>query len=314
MPFAPIKDTYFSELVHELTNLELDSNRFDGRGNMAKIGDNQAEFIMASRYSQYNGRYDDTPNYSNYINQLNEQCLTELSFLTREECNTVIRRLGIINERFIKAFTVYSKHFQLYYEGKFSMFDFERDFFYVFNIPDKNGIWRNNGTSLVVSDKFFYDIQDALMFKHGAVLWLSYYLRDMYGIPQPEGTYTPAESDKPNPDRPAITPGFDTYLIEAHRAKLMPYLIENYAGKKPKDIVPMVYALEGLKCLMLNVDKCTQINLINALQKSFGNQLSDSALKTALLNHDPKSMQPDLAKQQKIAQSKQAIEYALKAS
>ena len=86
MPFAPIKDTYFSELIHEMTNLELDSSRFDRHGNMARIGDDQAEFLAASRYSQFNGRYDNATNYGNYINLLCEQCLTELSFLAKEEC------------------------------------------------------------------------------------------------------------------------------------------------------------------------------------------------------------------------------------
>ena len=44
------------------------------------------------------------------------------------------------------------------------------------------------------------DLQDALMFKHGALLWLTYHLRDIYGIPQPEGTTPPSESESPNPD------------------------------------------------------------------------------------------------------------------
>ncbi|GAB3509320.1 hypothetical protein GCM10027341_46200 [Spirosoma knui] len=129
--------------------------------------------------------------------------------------------------------------------------------------------------------------------------------------PAPAPSTLPA-SYKLKTTRSNSTPGFDTYIVEEHRAMLMPYLIENYTGKMPRKIVPMIYALESLGKLKWNVDQSVQTDLIGALQTTFGNQLKDSALKTALLGYDPKSKQPDLAKQQKIDQQKQAIEILLK--
>ena len=202
MPFTHIKETYFSELIHELTNLDLDHSQFDSNGGVIDNDSFNTKYMRASRYSQFNGRYNDKESYANYINRVNEQCLTELSLLSADECKSVLKRLAIINERYEKAYQIFIKHLELYDKGEFNKFDFEIDFFYLFNIPDKNGTWYAGNEPLKVTSDFFTDLQDALMFKHGALLWLTYHLRDIYGIPQPEGTKTPAESDSPNPDRP----------------------------------------------------------------------------------------------------------------
>lgn len=293
MPFTPMKDTYFSELLHELTNLDLDHSQFDSSGNYIDCENYNGEYIRASRYSQFNGKYDDKLNYGNYINQINEQSLTELIFLDVAECKNTLKRLAIIGERFDKAYTIFSKHYHLFSEGNFSNFDFENDFFYLFNIPRKDGMWFTNGNftePLKVSHEFFMDLQDALMYKHGAILWLTYHLRDVYGLPQPEGTKTPAETDNPNPDKPAIQKGFDAYLVEEHRAKITPYLVDNYAAQEPGVYGFMLYALVDSGCMSLISLNGNQSALHRAMQITFGDTGTRQALNTAIRRLDSKEI------------------------
>ena len=136
-------------------------------------------------------------------------------------------------------------------------------------------------------------------------------------IEQIENTLQPApatslpDSDRPRKNRLVSNSGFDTYIVEKHRAKLMPYLMEQYKGMMPKDIVPMLYALEKLEMLTIKVID-GKIDLRSALIKTFGRQLQDSALKASIPTYDPGEKYPDAAKQQKIEQHRQEIDLHMK--
>lgn len=65
--------------------------------------------------------------------------------------------------------------------------------------------------------------------------------------------------------------GFETYINECHRAKLIPYLVEYYEGQKPKQFGYMLYALQTLD-IITNVSlTANQTQLHEALSATFGN-------------------------------------------
>lgn len=122
--------------------------------------------------------------------------------------------------------------------------------------------------------------------------------------------------DKPAPanDQTRLTdgeqPGFDTYIDEQHRTKLMPYLIQHYTNKKPRVIVPVLYALETLGILTCKVDRCDQTNLHNTLTTTFGNVGRRTSLNSSLPLYHKDSISS--TKRQKVEQHKQQIEAFLK--
>lgn len=278
MPFANIRDSYFSELITELTNLELDHSSETDDGRPINRDNWNAKYIRASKYSQKNGEQNSKPNYGNYINNLLQQCLTELSFLSIDECQQVLKRLDIISERIEKAWEVWKKHSARFNENEFDDFDFEIDFFYLFNIPMRGGAWMVGDQSLYKSRIFFHDLQDALMFKGGALIWLPFHLRKIYGIDQPAGTQTPAESNQPNPDNVESVPDFDVYIRKDVREKIRQYLINNYNDPSPADCGYLIYALIELEY----AQRGTFFNNISALYRSLAKTLNFSGTRQAL--------------------------------
>lgn len=100
-------------------------------------------------------------------------------------------------------------------------------------------------------------------------------------------------------------PSFDTYIKEEHRAKLMPYLIEQYTNQKPRVITAMLYALQKLAVLTSKVDECDQTDLHNALTVTFGNIGLRTSLNSALPLYDGDNI-PN-AKKQKVEQHRHSI-------
>ena len=125
-----------------------------------------------------------------------------------------------------------------------------------------------------------------------------------------ESDPAPATSTAPAPDEQQ-QPGFDSYINEQKRDKLMPYLVQHYTNKKPKEIVPMLYALETLGALMCKVSECDQTNLHNALTTTFGNVGVRTSLNSALPLYHRDGING--TKRQKLEQHKQQIENFLKA-
>lgn len=94
-------------------------------------------------------------------------------------------------------------------------------------------------------------------------------------------------SNEPKVNRPAITPGFDSYIVEKHRTKLMPYLVEYYTGRKVREIVPMLYALSKLTYLLPSTLNSNQTALHQAMEGTFGSIGTRQALNAAILRLDP---------------------------
>lgn len=65
--------------------------------------------------------------------------------------------------------------------------------------------------------------------------------------------------------------GFELYIDESYRLKLMPFLIEQYKGKKPKQFVYMLYALKDLSILNSTCLAENQTQLHKALTNTFNN-------------------------------------------
>lgn len=121
----------------------------------------------------------------------------------------------------------------------------------------------------------------------------------------PPATSTPTGNATPN------HPGFETYINEKYRVKLMPYLVSNYTNKKPMYIVPMLYALEMLEVLTCKVSEYNQTNLHTALTTTFGNVGIRTSLNSALPIYD-RDVRKGTVKH-KVEQIKQQIEAFLKA-
>ncbi|GAB3702338.1 hypothetical protein GCM10027592_31640 [Spirosoma flavus] len=114
---------------------------------------------------------------------------------------------------------------------------------------------------------------------------------------------------------PIESEGFDRYIKDEFAQKLMPYLKEHFTNKKSKDLCPMLYALEKLQILKMQVDKCTITYLHKALEITFGNIGSRSAFNDGLSDYDPDPAKksPDLNKRLKIDRYRTQIESFLKA-
>ena len=98
--------------------------------------------------------------------------------------------------------------------------------------------------------------------------------------------------------------GFEGYVKIEYREKLIPYLKEHLTNKKPKTLIPMLYALEQLNILETKLLSCHQTDLHKALKISFANIGSRSAFNSALLTYapDPKKKKENPDRGMKIDQ------------
>ncbi|WP_147368033.1 hypothetical protein [Fibrisoma montanum] len=101
--------------------------------------------------------------------------------------------------------------------------------------------------------------------------------------------------------------GFESYLVEKHRAKLMPFLEQHYKDKKTKAYVPMLFALE--EYMETRIDRCVQKELHTAWATTFGKVGGYRAFNTAMQLY---SNTNDSAKQQKIKNCKKLIATTLR--
>ncbi|QIP12232.1 hypothetical protein G8759_06110 [Spirosoma aureum] len=175
------RGSYIAELIHELTNIDIDSSNIDRYGHFV---DESNTNIIAIRASRYSSRIDGIEAYDYYINNIVEQVLTELAFISFEECQRFLKRLALISEKFSKAWTLYFEHLHFFYEGNFSAQNFELNFFHLFNIPINNkGLGGVNFFNLKTTDDFWSDLHDALMYKEGALLHITEDLKAIFDIP-----------------------------------------------------------------------------------------------------------------------------------
>lgn len=81
--------------------------------------------------------------------------------------------------------------------------------------------------------------------------------------------------------------GFDTYILEEHRGKLMPYLVENYTNASPEQCGFMLYALVNCGYVKKSGINSNQSALHRSLINTFGKVGTRQALNTAILRLDP---------------------------
>ena len=179
------KGSHLSELIHELTNMDIDSSNISRHGDFVNDEDMNEKAIRLSRYVSSST---DLASYSRYARNLVQQSVTELTFMSERECEQVFKRFDLLSERFTKAWDLYFKHHELFYEGKFSSLEFEWAFFHLFNIPIRRSgaMDVSDFGELKTTGDFWSDLHDALMYKQGMLLELSHDLREIYNIPQPE--------------------------------------------------------------------------------------------------------------------------------
>ncbi len=101
--------------------------------------------------------------------------------------------------------------------------------------------------------------------------------------------------------------GFDTYIKENYRKELMAYLIDRYHDQKPKEIVPMLYALEMLGVISGKVTEHDQTSLHNALTVTFGAVGTRTALNTSLRAYWLNPLRPDPNRRRQIEMHKKPI-------
>ena len=98
----------------------------------------------------------------------------------------------------------------------------------------------------------------------------------------------PATSTPPATTSPPIQPGFDTYIVEEHRVKLMSYLIGQYSNTTPEQCGFMLYALVKLTHIAPSALNSNQSKLHRTMSKTFGSIGTRQALNTAILRLDTK--------------------------
>ena len=160
----------YHTLIKEVTTIEWDKSQLDRFGEEYP-GKTDAWAIRASRYNQREQK----ENYGNQLDDLRERVYNELSILPDDQIRKCIKRLTLLSNEYIdKYFPEYFKFGSLWYSGEFKAMDFELKFFPWFKMqaihvyyPDSQDF-----NDLVTTEDFFYDLQDALMYKHGIILHL----------------------------------------------------------------------------------------------------------------------------------------------
>ncbi|WP_157618685.1 hypothetical protein [Spirosoma spitsbergense] len=88
---------------------------------------------------------------------------------------------------------------------------------------------------------------------------------------------------------PTLQPGFDTYIVEEHRARLMPFLINHYSNTTPEQCGFMLYALVKLTYLPPSALNSNQTALHRAMEKTLGSIGTRQALNTAISRLDTRN-------------------------
>lgn len=98
----------------------------------------------------------------------------------------------------------------------------------------------------------------------------------------------------------------ESFIAEPYHSKLIPYLKIRFENKKQKAIVPMLYALNELKCLVNDICKCELKNLHAALTAFLGDIGQYSGFCDAIKKYEQKSIDEsmDETKRQKIRNEK----------
>lgn len=103
-----------------------------------------------------------------------------------------------------------------------------------------------------------------------------------------------------------IQPGFDTHIVEEHRAKLMPYLKKKYDGTNTENLGHMLYALAELEYSSLAKLTANKTKLHSDLTQAFSLSQTRQALNTAIQRLDSKQISE--ADKLKVAEHKAQIE------
>ncbi len=165
------KGSYLEELTKEVTSISLEYVNFDRWGEVEYADDiKPLTLIRAPIYSSKESP--EGGDYDNFINRISQHALNEITVLSKEVVERVVKRLDQLDKHIDRAWTVYFKHWGLFSDGKFSSLQFQWDFFHFFNIPITNraGIMENpNFDKGITTDNFFWDLHDAMMYKQGAI-------------------------------------------------------------------------------------------------------------------------------------------------
>ncbi len=188
------KQTYFEQFIEEATTIQIDYTTFNRIGEEVIVPNNRQpilipgsllddgvlismnrpdKIIRASRYSSLRGEgKPESSNYDTFLNSLATHTISEATFLKTKAAKKRIATLTGIDKKITEAKKILARHRNLWHGGKFQSFFFESEFFPYFNIPGTQtmavGINPNFRDGITTED-FFWDLQDAIIYKQRAV-------------------------------------------------------------------------------------------------------------------------------------------------
>lgn len=99
--------------------------------------------------------------------------------------------------------------------------------------------------------------------------------------------------EEPRSSKPVNCTGFDVYILEKHRAKLMPYLTQNYMGLEPRFYAYLVGALIKLEIIPESTRHSNKSAVHRALMQSFKVNFPYQSWNTAINRLDPQNIDED---------------------
>ncbi len=237
------KGSYFEIFVKELTSLDIDFSTFDEYGypqfaydekgllyEDAQTGEARMQKIWrASKYSQREGTY------SEYMDRLGQDVLSELSLIDPIQAQSILKRLELLQNNITKAWKVYFDEFHKFQSQDFDSWDFELKFFHLFGLKASR-FNMDSYSKGSITQTFWWELQDALMYKEGALKLLVYHLKEMYFPEQ-------IEPKEEMPETPTVT-------------KVLPKLNIALDGYREMEGIAMLY---GYLDINLTLDEATYI-------------------------------------------------------
>jgi hypothetical protein len=125
--------------------------------------------------SHYNSKKSD---YDNHMKRLQQEALTEISFLSTEQLTNQLKRIEQIENRLSVAYNLYHEFSDSFSSNKLTALDIDMKLPAFFIVPP-----HNDGQ---ITQDFLYDMQDALMYKHGSIKGFISQIKKLIGIPEKE--------------------------------------------------------------------------------------------------------------------------------